>query len=176
MPNFDTLPKKNPNNIEAGIYQFVVKTAEMRSPKDTSRPDYINVKLDLFDKCGNSVGSIYDGQFDSDNAAMQYKLSRFVHAIGLDLQGNVTLEQISKLLVGRTGAVSVTMQKDQRDGSQKPAVDVFGSDIYWTKVEYEAMQIEQPTDTGSEELPFDFAEGEFQVATPVAAAVGATEY
>ena len=48
--NFNELPTTKPNTtIPAGRYTAVVASAEMRKAKDPNKPDYLRMRLDIFD-------------------------------------------------------------------------------------------------------------------------------
>ena len=49
--NFDSLPNDKPAGfvVPEGPYKAKIVDPQMRQPKDTSKPMYLNFKLDLFD-------------------------------------------------------------------------------------------------------------------------------
>ena len=98
--SFDQLPDERPNNLlEKGFYFGTITNAEMKSPKDTSKPDYLNLTIDLFDKNQKKVGRVYDIITESDAPAMRYKLKRLCTALNLNLSGkSFELKQLVKSL------------------------------------------------------------------------------
>ena len=79
--NFDSLPTENSNKLPTpGLYKGVITGAEMRTPKDTSKADYLNVSFDLFDMKGNACGKLWDIVTEPTGDLIGYKIMRFVRA------------------------------------------------------------------------------------------------
>lgn len=143
MINFDALPKENPFGlIDKGLYHAFIESAEMKIGKTSGNP-YLNVKYVLTDAAGTSKGVMFDMITESDSSVVQFKVGRFISAIGIPLVGAMELKDIGKLAVGKTIVIDVTHQKDTRDETQLRAVpDVFGHGIYYGAGEYESALVE----------------------------------
>ena len=59
--------------------------------------------MKLTKKDGTSAGTFFDKIFESDAPLCQFKLGRFLYAIGIDLTKNgvIELSQIAKLVKGK---------------------------------------------------------------------------
>lgn len=128
---FDALPSEKPYNvIQPGHYYAVVDTAEMKQGKDTTKPPYLNLKLKLKDKDGKNAGILFDSIFESEHNLMQYKLKRFLTAIGITFESEFELKDIQKVCTGKEFIVNTTI--DKQEGKQDRAVvDLFSNEIYY---------------------------------------------
>lgn len=131
MPNFDALPNEKPVTvIPKGRYFATIEDATMKTPSDTTRPDYLNLKYALKDQTGKSVGIMFDIIAESDKPTMQYKLKRFLDACGLKFTGNFELRDVAKVVKGKEFIIDTTI--DEQEGRQPRAVaDVFTGEIYY---------------------------------------------
>ena len=140
--NFDKLPDKNPGGATAapGFYKFTVTKAEMRQPKDLTKPPYLSMTYGLNDITGKKYGNMFDSQYDSPAEIMQFKLQRFANAIGLKLKGSVDLKDLAKLVVNRSGVVEVENVPNYKDATRMDAsTRLFGSDCYWPLSEFATL-------------------------------------
>lgn len=128
---FDALPSEKPFSVvQPGYYYAVIETAEMKQGKDTSKPPYLNLKYKLKDKDGKNAGVIFDLIAESEHNLMQYKLKRFLTALGLTFSGEFELKDIQKVCVGKEFIVNTTIEK--QEGKQDRAiVDLFSNEIYY---------------------------------------------
>lgn len=139
MINFDTLPQDNPNALPAdGLYKAKIMSAEMKQPKDMTRPMYLNLKYTLSDIKGNGKGSMYDMMSESDSSVIQYKLGRFLKACGIPLVGAMELKDIGKLVVGKEIVVDLKQSADDR-GTMRSQVDPFTHEAYYPIGEFEEI-------------------------------------
>lgn len=189
--NFKKLPSDTPYSIPpAGYYLATISKAEMRTPTDPSKSDYLSLTMALYNAKGEKAGTLFDGQYESDAAAIQYKLQRFITALKLTTLEVFELKDLIKLVVGQQIVVEVENVTDNRD-KDLPAenrriraqVRLFGSDIYWPPEEFKNLVSE--TTTAEAEVPFTFdaADGDIPADdttgtadTPTPAAPADTNY
>jgi len=180
--NFNKLPSDTPYAVpKAGFYLAKITKAEMKNPKDTAKPPYLNLTMKLTDGEGKSAGNLFDGQYESEAAVMQFKLQRFMTALGLTGLTTFELKDLIKLVADQELVVEVENTVDNRDKDLpvekqriRAQARLFGSDIYWHKSEFrtllqEAAGTEAP-DPDDKDVPFDFdaADGEVPPAPPKA--------
>jgi hypothetical protein len=158
--NFDKLPQDNPYALPApNVYRAKIVEAEMKAPKnDPTKPDYLNIKLALFDRTNKSCGSIYDIISESDSSVVQYKVSRFIRACGIPLTGSMELKDIAKIIKGKEIAVdirhAVPRKGDEANFKPKAEVDLFTREAYYLPTEFEEIYFIVHPDEAEEE---DFA-------------------
>lgn len=130
--NFDSLPNDKPAGfvVPEGPYKAKIVDPQMRQPKDTSKPMYLNFKLDLFDyRTGEKVGSIFDGLYESEASLLLYKLKRFMLATDIKLT-QFELSDLAKLINGKEVIVDVKTEK-QEGRQDRSVVDVTKNQIYY---------------------------------------------
>lgn len=138
MINFDALPQQNPFAIPDDIYIARITEALMKKPKDASKPPYLNLKYDLFNKDGKKAGTLYDIMAESDSSVVQYKIGRFLRACGIPLTGSMELSDIAKIVMNKDIAVDVkTSAKKGEDA--RTQVDLFGREGYYRRSEFDEM-------------------------------------
>lgn len=132
MINFNSLPIDKPNNLpDSGTYYATITDAEMRQGKDPTKPMYLSICLALKDKNGRSCGKIYDIIAESDKELIQYKIARFLIALGLEKLGSFELTDLVKVIKNKQLIVDVK-QEEAKDGyPAKAVVDVFSGSIYY---------------------------------------------
>ena len=146
--NFDALSNSKGYNIpEPGTYLATIESAEMKQGKDVSKPMYLNVKYKLTNKDGKSVGTIFDILTESEHQLMQYKLKRFLLAIGISFEGEFELKDISKLCVGKQLIVDVKKEDAKDNMRERAVVDLFTGDIFYNIKEAKDIFGEAHTDT-----------------------------
>lgn len=140
MITFNDLPTTNPGGgtIAAGVYRAVVDKAEMRTPKEASKPDYLALTLKLTNKAGKSAGTVFDNIIESEKPALRYKLGRFVRACGIPLEGSMELKDLAKLVIGKHIVVDIKVGKDQ-NGNDRAEVDLFGREVYYLPSEFDEV-------------------------------------
>jgi hypothetical protein len=136
MPiNFDSLPKERPNTtIPAGRYTAVIAAAEMKPNKDISKPNYLNLRLEIFDENNNKLGSIFDILTESEASLARYKLQRFITALELNIP-SFELSDLPKVIIGKK--FEVDLKIEQQEGyAARTVVDATTNEIYYPIVEY----------------------------------------
>ena len=130
--NFNSLPTDKPNALpENGAYYATIESAEMKQGKDPTKPPYLNIALALKDKHGKSCGKIFDILSESDKELVQYKLARFIIALGLAKLGTFELLDLARIIKNKQLIVDVK-QEEAKDGyPAKAVVDVFAGSIYY---------------------------------------------
>ena len=138
--NFNSLPTNKPNALpENGTYYATIESAEMKQSKDVTKPPYLNIALALKDKNGKSCGKVYDIISESDKELVQYKLARFVLALGLEKLGTFELVDLVKIIKNKQLIVDIK-QEEAKDGyPAKAVVDVFNGSIYYPMSEANAI-------------------------------------
>ena len=122
MINFSSLPTNKPNSLpESGTYYATIDSAEMKQSKDPTKPMYLNMGLALKDKYGKSCGKIFDILAESDKELIQYKIARFLIALGLDKLGSFELADLVKVIKNKQLIVDVK-QEEAKDGYPAKAV------------------------------------------------------
>lgn len=130
--NFDKLPDTKPAGfvVPEGTYKGIIADAKMMQAKDTTKPMYLNYKIDLYNyKTGEKVGSIFDSQFESEKNLVLYKLKRFMLATDIKL-AQFELSDLAKLINGKELLVDV--KTDHQEGKQdRSVVDATKNAIYY---------------------------------------------
>lgn len=131
--SFDDLPNNKPiNTINKGTYYATIESAEMRQPKDPTKPLYLNLLLALKDSSGKSAGKIYDIITESDKPLLKYKLARFIKA--LRLENTLTtfeLSDLCKIIKNKELIVDIVPEKKDNEETGRSIVDVFTNEIYY---------------------------------------------
>lgn len=170
--NFSHLPQTNPFALPAaGIHKFVITKAEMKQPKDTTKPPYLNMTLALTALTGQKLGNVFDKLYESSAPALLFKLQRFARALELPLEGEVELKDLCKLVVNRGGLVEIEHVQDSRykddPTKQQAQVKLYGSECYWRKDELpELTPSQDAAPVEGPDVPFDFdsADGDVPAA------------
>jgi len=130
--NFDQLPDTKPAGfvVPEGTYKGVISDAKMMQGKDTTKPMYLNYKIDLYNyKTNEKVGTIFDSQFESEKSLVLYKLKRFMLATDIKLS-KFELSDLAKLINGKELLVDV--KTDVQEGKQdRSVVDATKNAIYY---------------------------------------------
>ena len=156
--SFDDLPNNKPNNtIAKGSYYATIDIAEMRQPKDPTKPLYLNLLLALKDGSGKFVGKIYDIITESDKPLLKYKLARFIKALKLeDTLTTFELSDLCKIVKDKELIVDVVPEKKDNEETGRTVVDVFTNEIYYPISE--AKEIFKNNPAGLEIINADDAE------------------
>jgi hypothetical protein len=180
--NFDSLPQDNPYALPApGLYKAKIVEAEMRAAKSknddgSAKPDYLNLKLMLFDKSGKSHGAIYDIISESDKNAVKYKTGRFIRACSIPLTGSMELKDLAKIV--RNKDIVVDVIHDKKSDPPRAQVSLFGNECYYTLAEFDEVYnaiYGQPAADGAinegvtgdaSETPFDAPDGNAPMNPP----------
>ena len=130
--NFDSLPIGKPTNLpEPGPYYATIDNAEMKQGFDTTKPPYLNLTMSLKDYTGKSCGKIYDILSESDKELVQYKLARFLIALGLTKLGVFELADLVKVIKNKQLIVDVKIEEAKDGRPARAVVDVFSGSIYY---------------------------------------------
>jgi hypothetical protein len=132
MINFNSLPTDKPVNLpDSGTYYATIESAEMKQGRDITKPPYLNICLNLKDKTGKACGKVFDILAESDKQLIQYKIARFLIALGLDKLGSFELVDLVKVIKNKQLIVDIK-QEEPKDGyPAKAVVDVFSGSIYY---------------------------------------------
>ena len=138
--NFDGLPKEKPEGMgtssvpEPGFHKVKITKAEVTKSKAGNK----YIKMFLKTEEGPMV---FDNIFDSDAPALQYKLARLITACKLPLTGELTLEDLAKVLVNRDIVADIKIVENTWNGETKPKaeVDLFSNDIFYPADEYSKL-------------------------------------
>lgn len=156
--HFDNLPGEKPISLpDPGMYYATIEKAEMKTPKDTSKPDYLNMQYSLKTPEGKSAGKIFDILSESDHEIVRYKLGRFLTALDLDFSGTTfELKDLVKVVPQKQMLVDVTIKNDEQYGD-KAEVDVFTGQVYYPLSEASFYFGETSVDTTDENaIPSEF--------------------
>lgn len=131
MINFDTLPDNKPFALpEEGTYIGLIEKAEMKQPKDTSKPMYLNLQIALTNAQGKSCGKVFDIITESEQSLARYKLGRFIKALELNLTGEMELKDLTKIVVNKKMLVDITIKADAKN-INRATVDALKDEIYY---------------------------------------------
>jgi hypothetical protein len=154
--NLDNLPKEKPESgftlVPEGYHLAVIEDAEVK-PSAAGNP-YLSMKLKTMH------GVIFDMISESDKPAIQYKLARFITAIGLPMSGSLDLKDLPGLIKGKELVIDVKHEDNTYNGktTKKAVVDIFEHDIYYPASMYADLvglapapnqTAENPPSTGS---------------------------
>lgn len=148
---FDKLPNELPNQIKllpAGEYKGVIKKAEMKTPKDDRKPDYLSLIWTVKNTETGEEGTLFDKLFESDNQYMLYKLRSFMEAIGVNLGNNFELKDLCKVCTGKAAILNIRVNETQ-DPAQNE-VNIF-SHPYSALPDEGFMNVPEDVDDG---IPF----------------------
>ena len=130
--NFSGLPTQRPNALPAtGTYYATIDSAEMKQGQDPTKPPYLNIALSLKDKQGKACGKIFDMLAESDKELVQYKIARFLIALGLDKLGTFELVDLVKIIKGKQLIVDVKQEEAKNGYPARAVVDVYAGNIYY---------------------------------------------
>ncbi|MCQ2968514.1 MAG: DUF669 domain-containing protein [Clostridium sp.] len=136
--NFDSLPNSKGTGAfkpaAPGTYFATIEGADMKTPKDTTKKDYLNLKLKLTTVDGKSAGVVFDIISESEASLMMYKLKRFLRAIEVEFSGDFELTDVQKLCLNKEIIVDIKNEKDLK-GEDRAVVDLFTNEIYYKKSE-----------------------------------------
>lgn len=136
--NLDALPQSKPEGggfdlPEPGIHGAVI---ESQSMKPGAAGPYLEIVLKL-----DKGGKVWDKLFNSDKPALQYKLGRFMRACRIPLVGEMDLEDLGKVAVGKRVFVDIVNKPNTYNGktTTRPEVDIFAGDIYYLPEDIETQ-------------------------------------
>lgn len=156
MLNYNALPKDKPAGsgftvVPDGNYIATIKTAVMKKGKDSGN-DYLEIQMQCISEDGKHSAIVYDKLFDSDKPLLQYKMKRFLDGIKVNLQGDFTLADLSKVIVGKR--LVVVLKTEENPGySPRNAVNAFDDNVYMPLTQNNTPVPAHPADNS--DLPFD---------------------
>ena len=170
--NFDALPGEKPISLpDPGTYYFKIEKPHMKAPKDSTKPNYLNMQLALKTSDGRSAGKIFDIITESDHELMRYKLQRFIKALGIPITGQFELKDLPKIVEGKEGICDISHQESEQYPT-KAQIDIFSGDIYYPlSMAKELFQLPADDDT-----PFTINESDAVDADKQAPAPDDTDY
>lgn len=134
--NFNSLPTEKPamgNIIPKGQYKATIAKSDMKQGKDTTKPPYLNIELDVTDMpSGTAMGKIWAILTESEQPLPRYQLSRFIKALELPITGEFDLKDLTKMINGKSLMVDIAPE-ERTDGKepQRSVVDVMSGDIFY---------------------------------------------
>lgn len=134
--NFNSLPTEKPALgviIPKGMYFGTIRKAEMRQPKDESKPEYLNLEIDVTDTVSQaSMGKIWVILTESEAPLPRYQLSRFIQALHLPIEGEFELKDLTKMVVNKTLKLDICPE-ETKDGKppQRSIVDINAGEIFY---------------------------------------------
>lgn len=135
---FDSLPDSiaGGQKIPKGTYYGIVEKAEMKQGKDTTKPPYLNLMIKVSNAQGTPVGTLWDIISESTNQYAQYKLKRFIIALGINTTPDLELELKDLVKIAPQTKLLLDITQDKEDKNQ---VDIFSGDVYYHISEAEAV-------------------------------------
>lgn len=134
--NYTALPGSRPNNIiPKACYLARIEIAEMKTPKQEGKKDYLNLRYALQTPEGKNVGKIYDILSESEQPLMQFKLQRFIQALELPITGVFELKDLVKMVLNKQLLVDVCPERKDGQDTGRNVVDVSAADIYYNIAE-----------------------------------------
>ena len=130
--NMNSLPTEKPSMssiIPKGRYLAKIKKADMKQPKDDTKPMYFTAECDITDPVsGTNMGKFWINLFESEAALTRYQLSRFIKALALPIQGEFELKDLTKMVSGKELLVDI-MPEDKPE-PQRSVVDIAAECFY----------------------------------------------
>lgn len=156
MISMNSLPTEKPSMgsvIPQGQYIATIRKAEMKQPKDETRPMYFSAECDTTDPVsGAKMGKFWINLYESEAPLARYQLSRFIQALALPIQGEFELKDLTKMVSGK--ALKVDIQPEERNDNkppQKSVVDISAQCFYPLQEPAlqaaEAVMAGEPTET-----------------------------
>ncbi len=133
--NMDSLPTEKPSMgsvIPKGHYLAKIKKAEMRQPKDETKPMYFSAECDITDPVSHTeMGKFWINLFESPAPLTRYQLSRFIMALQLPIEGEFELKDLTKMVNGKELEVDI-MPEERKDGKEpeRSVVDITAQCFY----------------------------------------------
>ena len=134
--NFNSLPTEKPAMgfvIPKGQYIATINKSEMRQGKDTTKPPYLSLELDITDEMSNTnMGKVWAILTESEQPLPRYQLQRFINALSLPITGEFELKDLTKMVNGKKLKVDI-VPEERTDGkeAQRSVVDIMAGDIFY---------------------------------------------
>lgn len=127
--NMNSLPTEKPSMssvIPKGSYIAKIVKAEMKTPK-SGKADYFSAECDITDPASNShMGKFWINLFESEANLPRYQLARFIKALGLNIQGEFELKDLTKMVNNKSLVVDICPDKD----NERSIVDISADCFY----------------------------------------------
>lgn len=133
--NFNSLPTTKPGQsavFPKGQYIATIKKAEMKQPKDETKPMYYTAECDITDPISKTMmGKFWINLFESEAVLPMFQLGRFIKALNLPITGEFELKDLTKITVGKQLLVDICPE-NRTDGKppQRSQVDVSAECFY----------------------------------------------
>ncbi len=133
--NFNSLPSEKPSVgtiIPKGTYRVKIAKADMRQPKDETKPEYLNLELDVTDEASMTpMGKMWAIITESEAPLPRYQLSRLIKALNLPITGEFELKDLTKMVVNKELRADICPE-EPKDGSapKKSVIDVSAEIFY----------------------------------------------
>lgn len=168
--NFNALPQEQPSAfvvVPTGLYATKITKADMKQGKDTTKPPYLNVQLDILNEVGEKLTTMWETFTESSEGLMGYKIRRICEAVDLQLSGEVELQDIGKMLVDKELRVFVTI--DTWENKERNVVDIKQDGIFLSKSN--GSQNVTPDTSSVDDLDIPTAEPRAETPQPEASKV-----
>lgn len=135
MISMNSLPTEKPSMgavIPKGQYIAKIKKAEMKQPRDETKPMYFTAECDITDPIsGISMGKFWINLFESEAPLTRYQLSRFIQALALPITGEFELKDLTKMVNGKELKVDICPEDTKGKGEpQRSVVDITAECFY----------------------------------------------
>ena len=155
MINFDALPTSRPAGegntlVDKGRYSATIKDAKMKKSK--AGTPYLTVMFQLHT---TPAVNVFDNFFDSDKPLPMFKLGQFLRALPNTITGQLTLEDIAKICVGKDMVVAIKQEANE-GYAPRNIVDAFDDVIYARFDQQNTAETEFPADDS--DTPFGDAD------------------
>lgn len=134
--NFNSLPTEKPAMgaiIPKGQYRATIAKAEMKQGKDSSKPPYLNLEMDITDiPSETAMGKVWAILTESEQPLPRYQLMRFIKALELPITGEFDLKDLTKMVNGKQLLVDI-VPEERTDGkeAQRSIVDVKSGEVFY---------------------------------------------
>ena len=153
MINMNSLPSEKPSTgaiIPKGQYLATIKKADMKQPKDDTKPMYFTAECDITDPVsGTPMGKFWINLFESEAPLTRYQLARFIKALNLPIQGEFELKDLTKMVNGKV--LKVDICPEDKPEPQRSVVDISAQCFY--SAEEPVMQAAEEVLTASNNQP-----------------------
>lgn len=153
--NFDKLPTEKPEGFALppeGFTKVTITKPVIKTSKAGNK--YLDIQLKT------PTGQIiWDKIMDSDTPALQYKLARFITACKLPLVGEITLEDLGRVVNGKEVVADIVHKENtwKDKTTTKAEVEIFANDVYYPIEDYATLV----PDSGQEAPPIDMTPGTY---------------
>lgn len=130
--NMNSIPTQKPAMsaiIPKGSYVAKIVKAQMKTPKDDSKPDYFSAECDITDPSSNTaMGKFWINLYESEAPLVRYQLGRFIKALNLNIQGEFELKDLTKMVNNKSLIVDIC--PEDKPEPQRSVVDISAECFY----------------------------------------------